>query len=183
MNQPLLKPQDMMLTAAPARNASGFALMDTCRFHLRTIEEAETAAATAANMFRDPVRAQAGLRALLLNAVEHGVLEIGHALKSRLVADGLWAEEIARRESLPENRRKTIEFVLSRKPDGIFAVVTDPGAGFDWRTWLTVDPARAGAIAGRGIARARSASFDALSYNEAGNQAVGFIKDEGGMAW
>jgi hypothetical protein len=36
---------------------------------------------------------------------------------------------------------------------------------------------------GRGIARARSISFDVLAYNPAGNQAIAQMKHAPGMVW
>ena len=179
-----MTPQQPAQQARPAAAPlNGLSLVDTCRFRLRTPAEAEAVAMAAAGMFRDPARAMMGLHALMLNAIEHGCLGIGHTFKNRLVEGGTWDEEAARRLSLPDNRAKRIELVVSRKDEGVYAVVTDPGEGFDWRTWLSVDPARAGSLTGRGIAHARSACFDGLSYNDKGNQAVAFERNGPGLVW
>jgi len=37
----------------------------------------------------------------LINAVEHGNLQIGYELKTQLVAEGRWREEIERRQDDP----------------------------------------------------------------------------------
>lgn len=156
---------------------NGFALMDTCKFRIRTVAEAAALAHFAAGMFRDPQRIAPGLEALMLNAIEHGCLGIGHDLKSRLLADGTWLAEVERRQSLPDNRQKSAEVVIARRPEGIFIVITDPGPGFDWKAWTSIEPARARDSHGRGIARARAVSFDNLAYNAAGNQVALHVRD------
>ena len=160
-----------------------FDLVETCKFRIRTPEDAARAAAMAAHMFHDPDRVRAGLYELLINAVEHGVLEIGYALKTRLIADNMWQEEVRRRLSLPDNRKKHAEMVVARRQDGVVAVITDPGKGFEWQRYLTIDPARAADTHGRGIAQARSACFDRLTYNDDGTQVVAWSRDAPDIAW
>ena len=161
----------------------GFNLIDSCKFHIRTGEDAATIAFLAAKMFKDPERLQPGLYELLLNAVEHGCLGMGYELKTKLLANRTWQAEVARRQSLPDNRKKYAEVVIARKPEGIVVIVTDPGAGFDWKAWASVDPARAAETHGHGIAKARGLSFDKLTYNEKGNQAVALSKNAAEMVW
>lgn len=164
-------------------HSGGYALIDTCKFKIRTIEEARSLAHFAAGMFKDPARIEPGLYELLLNAVEHGCLDIGHDLKTRLLHHGTWDMEVARRQSLPQNREKNVEVVIARRSEGIFAVITDPGAGFDWKSWITVDPARAGDSHGRGIARARGLSFDSIAFNAEGNQVAAHTRDLPEQKW
>lgn len=161
----------------------GLVLMESCKFRIRTVEEAEQLADYIARMFKDPDRLRHGLLELLVNAVEHGCLGIGHDLKTRLLASRSWQLEIARRQSLPENRQKSVDIVVARRDGGIYIVITDPGTGFDWKPWLSLDPARAAATHGRGIARARNLSFDNLNYNEAGNRVAIFTKDVVDIPW
>ena len=163
--------------------SGGYALIDTCKFKLRTVEEARSLSHFAAGMFKDPARIEPGLYELLLNAVEHGCLEIGHDLKTRLLHHGTWDMEVARRQSLPHNREKHVEVVIARRSEGIFVVITDPGAGFDWKSWITVDPARAGDSHGRGIARARGLSFDSIAFNAEGNQVAAHTRDLPEQKW
>ncbi|MFN7112806.1 MAG: ATP-binding protein [Alphaproteobacteria bacterium] len=169
--------------AIPRDLHAGFSLIDTCKFKIHTVEQAAALSRFSAAMFRDPVRLEPGLYALMLNAVEHGCLEIGYDLKSRLLADGNWQTEIQRRQSLPENREKTVEVVIARRAEGVFIVITDPGSGFDWKSWINIDPARARDTHGRGIARARGVSFDSLAYNAAGNQVALHVRDVAPAKW
>ncbi|MDD9899784.1 MAG: ATP-binding protein [Alphaproteobacteria bacterium] len=158
-------------------------LVNTCRFKVRTIEDVEVVAQFAAHIFGDPSRIQPGLQALMLNAVEHGCLGVGGELKAQLMEQGTWADEIRRRQSLPENRQRFANIIIARKKDGIYTVIQDPGQGFDWRKWLSVDPTRANLSYGRGIALARSMSFDGLTYNPAGNQVVAHSRDMADIEW
>lgn len=167
----------------PREIHAGFSLMDTCKFRVRTATEADALAVFIASMFRDPQRLEPGLQELLLNAVEHGCLEIGHDMKSKLLQTGTWMAEIERRQSLPENKAKSAEVVIARRPEGVFIIITDPGPGFDWKSWISIDPARARDTHGRGIARARSVSFDSLAYNNQGNQVALHVRDAAPMKW
>jgi anti-sigma regulatory factor (Ser/Thr protein kinase) len=168
---------------APMPAAAGFALIDTCRFKIRTTRQARELARFAAQVYADPVQAETGLYELMTNAIEHGCLGIGHDLKTKLLENGTWDREVARRESLPENRQKEVDVVLARKEGGIYAVITDPGQGFDWKAWISIDPARAGMPHGRGIARARGVSFDSIAYNTPGNQVAVFVRDTPALNW
>lgn len=169
--------------ASSQHRSSGYALIDTCKFKIQTVDQARSLAHFAAGMFKDPVRIEPGLYELLLNAVEHGCLGIGHTLKTQLLQNSTWQTEVQRRQSLPENRDKNVEVVIARRNEGIFVVITDPGAGFDWKSWITVDPSRAGDAHGRGIARARGLSFDSIAFNAEGNQVAAHTRDLPEQKW
>lgn len=162
---------------------SALRLVETCKFKIRTQAEAEALSHLAAGMFYEPERVQSGLYELFLNAVEHGCLGIGHELKAKLLASGDWQAELRRREALPENRDKFVEVVIARKPEGTYAVVTDPGGGFDWKRWSALDPACATEAHGHGIVRAKCVSFDSLAFNAAGNQVVAHARDTADLVW
>jgi CheY-like chemotaxis protein/anti-sigma regulatory factor (Ser/Thr protein kinase) len=118
----------------------------------------------------DPALAAIGIKELLVNAVEHGNLGITYAEKKALrLADG-WEAEIARRAALPENRGKVVLIRLVCEPGRIVFSIVDEGQGFDWRNYLDLDPRRAFDPNGRGIAMARSLSFESMEYNERGNE-------------
>lgn len=175
--------EETKIGPVPRDMHAGFSLIDTCKFKIRSIEQAAALSRFTAAMFRDPARLEPGLYALMLNAVEHGCLGIGHDLKARLLEGGTWQDEVQRRQSLPENREKTVEIVIARRPEGVFIVITDPGPGFDWKSWISIDPARARDAHGRGIARARGVSFDSLAYNAAGNQVALHVRDVMPQKW
>jgi anti-sigma regulatory factor (Ser/Thr protein kinase) len=124
-----------------------------------------------------------GLAELMINAVEHGNLEIGYERKSQLLESGTWKEEIARRLEDEKYWERSAEAVLSRKEDGIYFVVTDQGEGFNWQRYMMIDPSRAGDNHGRGIAQANAVSFDKLAYNAKGNQVVAFVSSHQQLEW
>lgn len=54
--------------------------------------------------------------------------------------------------------------------DGIVLTVADEGAGFDWTSFLEIQPERAFDLHGRGIAMSRLMSFDRVDYRGCGNE-------------
>lgn len=165
------------------RHRTSFNLIDTCKFKFRTLAEAECLAAFMAHCFPDPERVLSGLAELLINAVEHGNLSLGYNQKSELLDHGTWRSEIERRQELDEYRNKTAEATIVRKDGGIYAIITDQGHGFSWRKYMVIDPSRAGDNHGRGIAQANAISFDKLTYNETGNQAIAFVSGNERLEW
>jgi len=145
-------------------------LVDTCRFRLRTLPEAESLALLMAGAFPNPERAVAGLAELLINAVEHGNIGLGYEEKSRLLESRSWRDEVMRRSEMPENKNKYVDVLLQRKSDRVYVQITDQGNGFDWKAYMSIDPSRAASGHGRGIARASAQCFDDIRYNAAGNQ-------------
>lgn len=162
---------------------SGYNLMQTASFTFRTMEEAESLACFIARCFPEPERVISGLAELMLNAIEHGNLGIGYDMKAALCRDGRWREEIDQRLRHPGYFERMAEVTLTRKDGGIYIVVTDQGDGFDWKSFLKINPTRAGDAHGRGIAMANSISFDKLTYNDKGNKAVAYVADTSSLEW
>jgi two-component system, cell cycle response regulator len=175
--------QNRTLSDELKRHRTSFNLIHTCKFRFRTLEEAECLAGFMAHCFPEPERVLPGLAELLINAVEHGTLEIGYEQKSRLLEAGTWRAEIQRREQIPDYWHKMVEAVVTRKDDGVCVIITEQGSGFDWRNYMTIDPSRAGDNHGRGIAQANAVSFDKLAYNPAGNQVVAFVGSQPPIEW
>lgn len=171
------------LTNELRRHKASFNLLETCKFKLKTLDEAECLSAFVAHCFPDPERVVQGLAELIVNAVEHGNLDIGYSRKSELIEDGTWRAEIDRRLTLPEFCDRYVEVSIARRQDGVYAIVTDQGAGFNWQKFMTIDPSRASDNHGRGIAQANALSFDRLTYNSEGNQAVAYVGWETSLEW
>lgn len=148
---------------------SGLAMLQQGLFTCHNCAEAEQLATHLAPLFPQPGRALNGIAALLLNAVEHGLLGLGYTLKGEFLATGSWQDEVAKREALPENATRQVRVVIERQPNLTRLTIADPGPGFDWRTYLDFSHERATARHGRGIAQARASGFDKLAYNPAGN--------------
>ncbi|MFA5593541.1 MAG: response regulator [Micavibrio sp.] len=165
------------------RYQKSFQMMESCKCRFSTLEEAESLAPFLANCFPNPQRVFAGIAGLLLNAVEHGLYKIGYGKKTDLIETGTLRAEILRRQASPEYQGRHAEAVMMRKDNGVYLIVTDDGDGFQWKRYLTIEPARAKDHHGRGIAHAAALSFDKLTYNEKGNQAVAFVMAAQDLEW
>ncbi len=164
------------------KHRAAFTRLDSAKFGFSTLTHVEELAYFVANCFPDPARVLTGVAELMINAVEHGMFAIGYEEKGRLVAAGAWREEIERRERSAEHITKQCEIIFTRRAEGCYISVRDPGKGFNWRDYVTFDSSRAGDLHGRGIAQAAS-SFDKLAYNAEGNEAVGFMGQEARPSW
>ncbi len=107
-----------------------------------------------------------GLHELIVNAIEHGNLELDSGLKDR----HNYLDLLKRRACEPRfaERRVTVEVVIT---DASFTcTVEDQGPGFNWRSLPDpTDPENLFKPHGRGVIMVGN-FFDEFSYNEAGNQ-------------
>lgn len=175
--------QQQVLSEELKKHRASFNRITTAKFSYSTLDDAENLAAFIAHCFPEPDRVLSGLGELLINAHEHGNLGIGYDRKTELLTDGIWRNEIERREKLEENSEKTVEVIITRKKDGIYVVITDEGEGFDWKRYISIDPSRAADNHGRGIAQASTLSFDKLTYNAKGNQTIAFVGHAKQLQW
>jgi CheY-like chemotaxis protein len=108
---------------------------------------------------------------MIINAIEHGNLEVSFEEKSKELGEGVYAEFIAHRQSDPayENRRVRIEFTVN--PEAATYTISDEGSGFDHRAFVKMDVADVNVpmkLHGRGMIISKKI-FDEIRYNEAGN--------------
>jgi len=167
---------DSLRYVANSEQASLHNMLMSSEFQLSTLLEARTLAYTLSSFYPQPKRAFLGLSELLINAVEHGNLGLGYQEKSRLLREGGWEDEIARRLALPEHAEKKVEVLLQHSPHEIRLTITDCGEGFDSSLYMEISPERAFDLNGRGIAISRMVSFDTLEYIGKGNQLVTVVK-------
>lgn len=147
-------------------------------FHIRQVDEAQNTAFLLGSLYPRPELAATGLYELMLNAIEHGNLGIGHMEKARLLAAGQWEAEVERRLKMPENSSKVVRVQFAQVPGRLEVTITDEGQGFAWQPFLEIEPSRATQGSGRGIAKANLISFDELIYQGKGNQvqAVSYLR-------
>lgn len=157
-------------------DAETITLMEKARFSYRSPDQAMGLGALLAKACPDPDRVVMGLSELLVNAIEHGNLEIGYDEKSRLLRDEGWQHEIDRRLALPEFRDRVATVEMKRTSDGLVFAIRDEGAGFEPEPYLEIDPVRVLDAHGRGIAMARLLSFDDLRYEDSGRRAVATVR-------
>jgi len=146
-----------------------FGMLQSGVFLLRTLKEAERIALWIANATPNPARTM-GIHEILINAVEHGNLEITYDDKTELLNDGTWHKEVERRLELPENAYKTVKVEIVKESDRMTVRVEDCGRGFDYDAYLDFDEERVFDNHGRGIALTRAAM--GLAYEGTGNTVV-----------
>jgi len=158
-----------------ASGASRFELLREARFTFRTLLEAQELAVELSRVCPEPSRAELGLVELMINAVEHGNLEISYEHKSMLCWNGGWRAEIARRLQLAPYASREVSVRFLRDRDTLRFEISDEGPGFAWHKFLDFDPDRSLDPNGRGIALARNVAFTRLRYREPGNVVVAEI--------
>ncbi len=164
-------------------NLEYLTLLETCKLKFRTLKDLSLVLEFTKDLFPGNSNILTGVRAIGLNAIEHGNLDIGYQYKAELLAEKRWEEEVKMRLEIPEFANKFAEALFTKKDGGTYIIITDKGNGFDWQKYFDIDPGRAGLGHGRGIAIAKSLAFDKLSYNQEGNQAIGFVEDKKGLDW
>ena len=155
-----------------AEHADSYRLMMSGEFHFRTLVEARQLTLMLSRACPDPQRVALGLSELLINAVEHGNLEITYAEKSRLLQQGRWQEEVESRLEEAQYLARHVTVKFSAQSDEIQIHICDQGAGFDWQPFLEFSPERAFDPHGRGISMARMMSFDCVEYQGRGNEVL-----------
>lgn len=115
------------------------------------------------------------LRELLLNAIEHGNLELNYEEKGKQLVSGTWQHALAQRASQLPYRDRRVTLILERSPTELRVTLRDEGCGFDWRH--LPDPTLPENLLlehGRGIVLARML-VDELHFNDMGNE-VSIVK-------
>jgi CheY-like chemotaxis protein/anti-sigma regulatory factor (Ser/Thr protein kinase) len=155
-------------------------LIKDSNFIVRTMDDVNYLSTFLAGYFPDPESVVLGISEILINAIEHGNLGLTYNEKKELMSKGQLSEEITRREALPENQEKyaTVSYFNDFDNKEIRLTVKDQGDGFEWDRFLEIDPERATDPNGRGIAIARSISFDTVEYLGNGNEVCCSVKVE-----
>ena len=139
----------------------------------RTLEDADTIAFLLAYLTPDPDRMIPGLIELLVNAVEHGNLEIGFELKGKLLKENQLEEVIKERLATPPYSERKVQVLYQRDGKELSITIADEGKGFDVDWYKQFSQERLTAPNGRGIAMVVAGEcFDALDYQDGGKQVV-----------
>lgn len=119
------------------------------------------------------LRLRSALEELLINATEHGNLEIPSRQKRLALAHDRYESLLQERLEQPrlKVRRVVIDVRYEHAGQRLVYRIADEGAGFDWRSVVdrTADVADADGRSGRGILLTRKL-FPDLAYNERGNE-------------
>ncbi len=158
------------------RQGNVLSCLAEARFIFRTPQEARDLATLLANTAPDPGRIVLGLSELMLNAIEHGNLDIGYDRKTALIENGSLEQEIERLLNSAEFSNRHAEVRVRRSDGELSFRICDQGAGFNWRGYLEMSPERAFDTHGRGIAMARMLSFERVEYAAQGNEVEAVIR-------
>jgi phosphoserine phosphatase RsbU/P len=160
------------------KRTTALTLMESGTFRFRTPDEGNSLAVALARTCPRTRFVVVGLSELFTNAVEHGNLAITFEEKASMLAAKRLAAEVEKRLAAPEYRDRRVSVHVERRPDEVRFLIRDEGAGFDWRRYVDLDPARAFEAHGRGIAMARRLSFDSLEYRDPGNEVLCVVREE-----
>lgn len=120
---------------------------------------------------------RSSIREIIINAVEHGNLNISFDEKTKALTEGNYLEFLQKRQEDPRYKEKRIKIEYSFNKEFVAYRVTDEGKGFDHKKHLekSLEKMNEDNIQhGRGILMTKSV-FDRIEYNDKGNQ-VSLIK-------
>jgi len=172
--------QVLGLQADVARRKSAIGTIMSGQFVFRTLEEARNLSTMLALACPNSDAVVVGLQELMINAVEHGNLEISAREKRDLLMTGGWREEVERRLAHPDYRDRRVIVTFQRGARMIAFTIQDEGEGFDHEAFLAA-PAPGERYRGRGITLARTLSFSSVTYMGSGSVVEAVIMlDEAG---
>ena len=118
---------------------------------------------------------RAALQELVMNAIEHGCLELRYHDKIDAMAQDRYDEVIQQRRSEVHfrDRRVTIRAIYDKRQQVLTYRITDEGKGFNWKSRMKsgLDVCPTGDASGRGIFLAHS-FFPDITYNDKGNEVM-----------
>ena len=148
---------------------SAIGLIQSGIFHLKTHSEARNLTTMLSLACPEPDRVAIGLLELIANGIEHGNLGISFDEKTQLMQSGDWMTEIDRRQQTMPYADRQVEVIFAREDNLVRFRITDMGDGFNPDSYMEIDPSRMHLPHGRGIAMAKAASFDHVTYIGKGN--------------
>ncbi len=140
------------------------------------LTEIPNIACALANICPEPEKTVSGLSELLINAVEHGNLEISYYDKKKFLMDNVLFKEIDNRLQLDAFSERKVNVFWEKDEQEIRFIIKDEGKGFNPEKYLELDPNRATHPHGRGIAMAKMLSFTDIEFLGCGNHVVATIK-------
>jgi DNA-binding response OmpR family regulator len=118
---------------------------------------------------------RAALQELVMNAVEHGCLELRYHDKVEAMEKDQYDELIRQRRQYARfrDRRVTIRAIYDKRQRILTYQIADEGKGFNWKPWLKsgVEVCPTGDVSGRGIFLVHS-FFPDIKYNDRGNKVM-----------
>lgn len=152
-------------------------------FTIHHLSECGSAARNIQDMFKNDTDKdiETGCHELLVNAIEHGNLEITLDQKMSLIHSGKLLEFLEERLNEEPYKSRKVHVACEKgtynHKAAFIITITDEGQGFDWAQYIetSINNCPASQIHGRGILIAKEFSFDDLKYNKTGNQVMGIV--------
>jgi len=139
-------------------------------FVLYSVDEAIALSRLLCHACPIPTNAYTLLYELLVNAIEHGNLEISYDDKTVLQHENRWNEEVKHRLTLEKYKSKKVILQFRKTETEIFFSIQDEGKGFDWEPYMDFSfDGRAHDSHGRGIAMSNHSSGFSVQYCGNGN--------------
>jgi anti-sigma regulatory factor (Ser/Thr protein kinase) len=160
--------QVLRLRADVAKRKSAIGTIMSGHFSFKSLDEARNLATMLALACPNSDIVAVGLQELMVNAVEHGNLEISAEFKQELIMTNGWREEIEARLQDVEYADRIVLVSFQRGERMISITIQDEGPGFDFRAVADSEMPTEG-YRGRGIALARELSFSSVAYLGVGN--------------
>ncbi len=123
-------------------------------FEVKTLEDMYDVVSKIARSAPDQNIVKYVLAELILNAIEHGNLNIGYTKKGRIIKEQTWEDEISNLLNKPENANKKVCIKSIRSNDCLEVRILDQGEGFDWKKYKELKAENIVKMNGRGIAKA-----------------------------
>lgn len=120
---------------------------------------------------REIIRVQLGLQEAIINAIEHGNLEIDFETKSRLkkMEGNYWDHviDICNKDNLEKRKIKVQYYLFS---DHVQYIITDEGKGFNWKQYVATTPGSNLIDNYHGVGLTMLQDIFEVSFNEKGNE-------------
>lgn len=153
-------------------------LLKGATFEFRSLKDVSAVSSLIACTCDEPEKIAMGLSELMINAIEHGNLQIGYTEKSNLRKKGLWESEIAHRLEMPEFKERYASVDVLNEAERVTFTITDQGNGFEWDGFMDFDASRVMDNHGRGIAMANKLYFSKLKYEGKGNKVTVMVEKQ-----
>ena len=155
-----------------SQQAGALRHMNSASFCFRNLLEAQHVTSLLAKASPEPEKVATGLFELIVNAIEHGNLEVSYEEKTRLQSQDRWESELEKRLADPHLGLRSVCVDMQREPGCLRFTIRDEGQGFDWQNFQDSAPDALLSSHGRGILIARKLSFDQVEYQGCGNVVV-----------
>lgn len=161
-----------------AQNVNISRLVKHGQFKFRTFKEgyevADWLASLCVGSSRDDI--VVGFIELLINAVEHGNLEIGYDEKSERMKTGNYLDGLVSKLEEDPYRDRYVTVNFKHSGEWLEVEILDEGKGFDFDKYLVMDKKRMFHSHGKGIIMASNLYFDELKYSAPGNRVTVKVK-------